>query len=251
MGNDAEKRERCLVQARALVESLESGDHENCDRILEELSAVRETDLFVELGKMTRDLHDTLNGFQIDTRISNLAEKDIPDAKERLNYVVQMTEQAANKTMDAVERCIPLAETIGRRSTDFKTAWQRFRDREMTAEEFRQLSNELDEFFEQTGGDVDTLRSNLSDVLMAQDFQDLTGQVIRRVTSMVQDVEESLVGMIRIAGKRLAQDGANGASATPQEKDNRGTGPAVPGVSDVGVVQSQDEVDDLLSSLGF
>ncbi len=256
MGITTEQRERCLEQARELVQSLETDDQNEADRLLESLAAIRETDLFMEIGKLTRQLHETLNGFRLDSRISTLAENEIPDAKERLNYVVTMTEQAANRTMDSVEESLPLAEAIGTRARDFKESWRRFRERDMSAEEFRELSKELDEFFDQTGNDIEKVRSNLSDVLMAQDFQDLTGQVIRRVTNLVQEVEESLVGMVRIAGQRLVEEAQLSGKDKGDGEDKKaelmkGQGPSVPGVDTADVVQNQDEVDDLLSSLGF
>ncbi len=255
MGQNNDTKERCLVQARALIDHLESDNDIEANRVLEELASYRDTDLFQEIGKLTRNLHEALNGFHLDSRVTDLAEKEIPDAKERLNYVVTMTEQAANRTMDAVEQSLPLAEGISKHSDEFKQAWQRFRGREMSVEEFRDLSLQLDGFFNKTGGDIETIRGNLSDVLMAQDFQDLTGQIIRRVINLVQEVEESLVNLVRITGKRMAPEGERPEQQKDeqqaQEDSNRGVGPAVPGVDKGDVMDSQDDVDDLLSSLGF
>lgn len=252
MNLDDGTRQQLLDLARRAVEMLEQRDDEGFAGLLDELARTRETDLFVELGRMTRSLHSTLNSFRLDSRITALAEDEIPDAKERLNYVITMTEQAANRTMDAIEETLPLAEKLGERAESYRAAWQRFRGREMQVDEFRELSRELDSFFDTSMKDVETIRGNLSDVLMAQGFQDLTGQIIRRVINMVHEVEENLVELIRIAGKRLAPEAMGAADKADQElEDNRrGVGPAVPGV-DSGTVSSQDEVDDLLSSLGF
>ena len=89
---------------------------------------------------------------------------------------------------------------------------------------------------------------------MAQDYQDLTGQIIRRVITLVQDVENSLVELVRITGQRMQPSAVAEVSAEKEkekEKDIEACGPAVPGVDKGDIVSSQDDVDDLLSSLGF
>ncbi len=251
--------EETLTQARMLVEHIESGDETAAREALEELSRLRETDLYRELGKLTRELHDTLNNFKLDSRIADLTAQDIPDAKERLNYVITMTEQAADKTLTAVEESLPVSERLQGRSEELGEQWERFRRREMSAEEFRGLSRELDGFFADVREGASILHGNLSNVLMAQDFQDLTGQIIRRVINLVQDVEQSLVDLVRLSGRAgtlqasAAAVGVEAAEAVADpEGDVEAQGPHVPGVDKTeNVIQGQDEVDDLLSSLGF
>src|SRR5690606_22914531 len=102
-----------------LLAALERGDHESADRILDDIGRVRETLMFREIGKLTRQLHDTLANFALDGRIAELAEKEIPDAKERLNYVIAMTEQAANTTLNAVEPILPFAESLASSPTSW------------------------------------------------------------------------------------------------------------------------------------
>ena len=247
MSNGAAPDQARLAQARRLVEEIESGHEEQADQVLDELTRMRESNLFRQLGKLTRELHETLNSFRLDSRLSTLAERDIPDAKERLNYVVTLTEQSAHRTLSAVEESLPAAEVLGRDAVELGGQWRRFRQRELSADEFRELARRLDGFFERTGLDAERLRGNLSEVLMAQEFQDLSGQVIRRVIHLVQEVEESLVQLLRITGAQLL-----GASELlPEEESEAGYGPAVPGVDTNEVLSGQDEVDDLLSSLGF
>jgi chemotaxis protein CheZ len=245
--------EETLEQARKLVTEIEAGNVTEAMRILDDLSKVRDADLFQELGKLTRELHEAMNSFKLDSRITDLAAQDIPDAQERLNYVITMTEQAANKTLTAVEDSLPVSENLQHRSAELRTKWERFRNREMSPDDFRQLSRELDEFFPQVQQDTQLLQSNLSDVLMAQDFQDLTGQIIRRVISLVHDVEESLVDLIRLSGKAgKTGKGQHSAPANEEtQKNTKAEGPQVPGLDTDHVMQGQDDVDDLLSSLGF
>ncbi|MDX5411294.1 MAG: protein phosphatase CheZ [Thauera sp.] len=241
-----------LAQARQLVAELEAGNSEAASELLDDLARRRDTGLFQELGKLTRELHDTLNSFQLDSRITALTEQDIPDAKERLSYVITMTEQAAHRTLNAVEESLPIAEELQRRANELHDKWRRFRRKDMDVTEFRALVPEIDSFLDLTSGHATKLNTSLSDVLMAQDFQDITGQIIRRVINLVKDVEDNLVSLIRISGQRMAP--ADKASAKPaggHDDTARGFGPQVPGVDHGDTVKGQDDVDDLLSSLGF
>ena len=97
-----------LSQARALVSELEAGNSGAAAEVIEELGRLREQTLFQELGKMTRQLHDSLTSFALDSRMQSLAESDIPDAKARLNHVISMTEDSANRTLNAVDMTLPL-----------------------------------------------------------------------------------------------------------------------------------------------
>jgi chemotaxis protein CheZ len=137
---EAQMRARQLESARQLVAHMESGDDESAGRLIEELGRMHESLIFQELGKLTRDLHEALNAFRMDSRLSEITETEIPDAKERLNYVVTLTEQSAHRTLNAVEESLPMAETLAGRAGELAGAWERFRARELSAEEFRRLS---------------------------------------------------------------------------------------------------------------
>ena len=243
----SEQNQETLNKAHELITALENGDNDAVSESLDALTRQHESVLFQELGKMTRELHESINNFKLDARITDLTETDIPDAKERLNYVITMTEDSANKTMDAVDAALPVSENIKNRANELHNEWKRFRGRDMSADQFRQFSKDLDNFFPMIDEGNTTVHENLTKILMAQDFQDLTGQIIRRVITLVQDVENSLVDLIKIAGKRIAP------VDTVQEKDKiKAEGPQIKGLDDANdIVSGQDEVDDLLSSLGF
>lgn len=238
-----------LEQARALVAALEHGDQSQVEQLLDDIGQLRETALFQEVGRLTRQLHDTLANFAVDERLADLTEKEIPDAKERLNYVIAMTEQAANTTLNAVEAILPITAALEEQSGELAAQWQRFRQREMSVEEFRDLSRRLGDHLTETHSQLGGIQGQLTEVLMAQGFQDLTGQIIRRVIQLVQDVEQNMVDMIRISGRRYraSAEPAEVEAAPPQEPK---LGPSVPGI-DTDAVHSQDDVDALLSSLGF
>lgn len=243
---DAESEKQLLDAAKKLVATLENGSDGQVSAILDEIASLRESSLFREIGKLTRDLHDTIKNFQIDQRVAELTRSDIPDAKERLNYVIQMTEEAANTTLGIVETTLPVSEELEAKASHLKFQWDRFRHRKMAVEEFRGLSREIDEFLSWTAENATRIHGGLSEVMMAQGFQDLTGQIIRRVISLVQEVEENLVQIIRISGSSVQGDNTENRKKPDLE------GPAVPGlVNSQERLSGQDEVDDLLSSLGF
>ncbi|MET0071889.1 MAG: protein phosphatase CheZ [Candidatus Thiodiazotropha sp.] len=235
-----------LELAKSLVISLEAGDDEESERLISSLTAKKTNDeLFLEVGRLTRELHDAINGFLLDARISDMTNVEIPDAKERLSYVITMTEQSANRTLTAVEQSLPLVEKIERQSAELAQEWEKLRSRMLNKDDFKELSVALSNFLNTTNTDAGELHKNLSEVLMAQDFQDLTGQIIRKVITLVHDVEEKLVMLVRITGDKM--DDPN----QKKDKQEELAGPAIPGLDQGDQVTSQDDVDDLLSSLGF
>jgi len=241
--------EEFVQRVRELSQHVEGGNTEEADRILDQIAKLRESSLFQELGKLTREFHEALNSFRLDARLASFAEKEFPDARERLRHVVNMTAKSADRSLTAAEESMPICDGIESEAAELKQLWGRFARREMSAGEFRQLSGRLGNFFDSLAGDATTLRGNLNEVMMAQDFQDLTGQIIERVITLVDDMEGNLVDLIRISGQNLRQSG----EAPSHEELLKGAGPVVPGVDDAAanIVSGQDEVDDLLSSLGF
>ncbi|MCP4455582.1 MAG: protein phosphatase CheZ, partial [Planctomycetes bacterium] len=115
---DMETRNDLLAKAKQLVASLESGDDEAATNTLEQLADFSENDLFREVGRLTRELHEAINGFLLDAKITDLAQREIPDASERLTYVITMTEKSANTTLGAVEESLPLANELGTKATE-------------------------------------------------------------------------------------------------------------------------------------
>jgi chemotaxis protein CheZ len=244
MAEPAIRNDEYLEMARALVAALEDGAVDRADDLLDSLSSMRKSKMFLELGKLTRTLHEALNHFQVDSRLARIANEDIPDAHHRLRFVVTKTEEAAHRTLKAVEDSIPLARRLETRALEHQRHWERFLRREMNVQEFRSMTQSLREFLASILDDAKGLSGHLTEVLMAQEYQDLTGQVIQRVIQIVQDVEHGLVEMLRVCGQR------SGAVADEPKAAVRGHGPQIdPKTPDV--VANQDEVDDLLSSLGF
>jgi chemotaxis protein CheZ len=237
-----------LEQAKDLVVFLEAGEQEKADALVGQIQNPINSELFAEIGKLTRQLHDSLTNFQIDSRLSDLAKADIPDAKERLNYVISQTEQAANKTMDAVESIFPVVDTIQTQIATVKPLWQKLMTNELDLVEFKNLCRDIDVFLKTTDNETTRMHGLMTDVLMAQDYQDLTGQVIRKVIDLVREVEESLINMLTAFG--ISSDEAKDFTK-PNLGENLVEGPIVNKDKRDDIVADQDDVDDLLSSLGF
>ncbi|WP_252097573.1 protein phosphatase CheZ [Pseudoalteromonas sp. NBT06-2] len=250
-----------LEQAKQLVLLLENNEQDQADELLLQITTQMQSELFEEVGKLTRQLHDSLNNFQLDSKLIDLTQDALPDAKERLNYVIKMTENAANKTMDAIEVGLPLADKLTSDLDNIKPSWERLMNRDLKLGEFKSLCHGLDAFIINTKGNTQKLQGLLTEVLMAQDFQDLTGQVIRRVIELLREVEESLIHMLKVFGSPL--DGKLPESEAIEEKDIElslqvekeldqvAEGPIIDALERDDVVSDQDDVDDLLSSLGF
>lgn len=240
-----------LEQAKELVQLLEMGEQDIANQLVQQLGLPGSSELFAEVGKLTRQLHDSLKNFQIDPSLNNILEEDIPDAKKRLNHVIDMTEQAANRTMDAVESCLPIADQISSQLTQLMPQWQKLMHRDLKLGEFKSLCHGIDHFLQQTVTESTRLNNLLTDVLMAQDFQDLTGQILRRVIELVREVEESLIGLLTAFGnanpKILEQKSTKSKPKTAVTAE----GPIIDAAERSDVVSGQDDVDDLLSSLGF
>lgn len=246
-----------MLKEKALVlhEHIAAGELDEAMHTLVELQNVRDKGLYQEVGKLTRALHNAITNFHVDgeedkdiKEISNMS-----DATDRLSYVVQLTDKAANKTLDLVEDSLPVVDRVKDETSRLKSEWERLVARDMSPEEFRELYWQLDGFFKKLDSDTSHLSSNMTEILMAQDFQDLTGQVINKITGLVKEVEASLVDLVFIAGQveqitGIVTKGEEKISAA--DKNMKGHGPQIDSTK-AEVMASQDDVDDLLSSLGF
>ncbi|MBT8766416.1 protein phosphatase CheZ [Pseudomonas boanensis] len=245
-------------RARELVDSLERGNFTDAVQLIQELNQVRDRGLYQEVGKLTRELHNAIVNFQIDPKLPLATEmSQIADATDRLSYVVQMTERAANRTMDLVEESTPLLGGLSDEAQQLGEEWGRFMRREIGADGFRELARRIEQFLTRSQRDTGTLSGKLNDILLAQDYQDLTGQVIKRVTQLVTEVESNLVKLVLMASQvdryaGIQHDHAALRAELEKEKNpSRGEGPQINADKREDVVSGQDDVDDLLSSLGF
>lgn len=241
--------------AEMLVKKLEEGDYHGVSSMIELINAERDRSIYKEVGRLTRGIHDAIVNFHVDTSRYNIPSQDqsaIVNAHDRLDYVINLTQHAANTTMDMVEQGIPVATSLGQESAQLRKEWGRLLRREMEPAEFRELYKRIDVFLAQTTQSADVLSEKFNSILMAQGFQDLTGQVIKKVMALVQDVEERLVDLVRVASQVEELTGLVRAVDQPPEKNKiEAEGPQIKPEGRADVVKGQDDVDDLLSSLGF
>ncbi len=230
-------------ELQALFDQVSAQAHAHPDSAQELAAGSDENDreVYNRLGQMARQLHDTLHQLGYDRVIEDAA-RQIPDARQRLIYIVQMTEQAASKVLNATDIAKPLQDELLKSTRSMSRQWDRLFANELSVEEFKALAAETREFFSTAPAKITRTNEQLSAIMMAQDFQDLTGQVIRKVVDMAQSLEAQLV--------RVLID----ASPAPIKADlNAGlmNGPVVCAEGRQDVVTSQSQVDELLESLGF
>lgn len=252
---------RLKNHAKHLIDSLERGCFGEAAESIQQINQTRDQGLYLEVGRLTRQLHSAIVKLEMDTSCNGLKgdASQITDATQRLSYVVEMTERAANRTMDLVEDCAPLVGYINYEAQSLSEDWRRFMRRELTPEQFRDLTKRIDNFLGRTAESSDKLSDNLNNILLAQDFQDLTGQVIKRVTQLITEVEGSLLELVLMASKvnQFAGISHDQEELRAEHKKNaaasmaRGEGPQMQVDKRDDVVSGQDDVDDLLSSLGF
>ncbi len=234
-----------LIRLGELGEALNSGNHDSANNLIGELTTLRESSLFQELGKLTREIHESINAFSHDERVAELAEEDIPDAKERLNYIVTKTNEAAHRTMEGAESAMDVVNAFNVQADSIKTRWSQFRTKELSKQDFLSLSDDMDKFFLSIDEESNKVKSAMTDIMMAQDYQDLTGQMIKQVITMVQEVEEKLVRLVAISGTSQTK------KSEKEVDGSKAHGPQLPTSDKQDVANDQGDVDDLLASLGF
>lgn len=197
---------------------------------------------FQRVGHMARQLHDTLRELGYDKMISQTVEA-LPDAKDRLAYIANLTEQAACKVLNATDVANPLIDSLEVDAQGLASRWDRVYANQMGVDDFKQLAAETraflkDQLPQKTGG----TKAQLMEIMMAQDFQDLTGQVIKRVVTLAQELESQLMGaLIEVMPGERRTESVNSLL----------NGPVINAENSGDVVVDQQQVDDLLGSLGF
>lgn len=197
--------------------------------------------VFNSLGHLARNLHDSLRGLGVDRMLEDSASK-MPDARERLTYIAKMTEQAASKVLNATDIAQPVQDELISRSEAMGKRWDRMFANQLSVDEFKLLASDTRTYFNDAPGKLRITNEQLMNIIMAQDFQDLTGQVIKKVVEMAQELETQLLAVL--------------IEAMPEERKAEApeglmNGPVINAQGRSDVVTTQAQVDDLLESLGF
>jgi len=198
-------------------------------------------EVFNRLGRMTRELHDSLRELGYDKLLGDTA-RAIPDARQRLAYIAQMTEQAASRVLNATDIAKPIQDDLQQQSEALGVRWEKVFTNQLSVDEFKALAGDTHGFLRQVPAQTRATNAQLTEIMMAQDFQDLTGQVIKKVVDMAQAMEAQLLALL--------------VEAMPQELRAEAppgllNGPVINAQGRSDVVSSQAQVDDLLESLGF
>ncbi|GIW46201.1 MAG: chemotaxis protein CheZ [Deltaproteobacteria bacterium] len=166
------------------INALAECDYDRADKVIQNMIKKGQDELFSEIGKITRKLHDTIKSFKqaIDPKIKEVAMREIPSTIESLEFVIEKSEEAANKTMSIVEKYI-----LG--MDDLDTHIKRLSGPEVSVEYLKNFKNNLED--------------DLIEVLTTQSFQDITGQLIKKVIKLIGDIEEELVRLIKNFGERV------------------------------------------------
>jgi chemotaxis protein CheZ len=145
-------------------------------------------DLIQRIAQLTRTLRVSMRELGLDQAIKDAAHA-IPDARDRLHYVAQMTEQAANRVLNAAEQIQPWQESMQRDAKALDARWQDWFDRPVELDQARVLVDDTRSFLKDIPEKTQASQNNLMEIIMAQDFQDLTGQVIMKMLGVIGAIE--------------------------------------------------------------
>lgn len=198
--------------------------------------------VFNRIGHMARTLHDTLGQLGYDKLVEQTVTA-LPDAKDRLAYVANLTEQAACRVLNATDIAGPLVDDIENGAAALGERWDKAFANQLGVVEFKQLAEETRAYLkDQLPTKTRATHAQLTEIMMAQDFQDLTGQVIKKVVALAQDLEAGLMGALLDVLPETRRT---------EEVASLMNGPVVNAEGRTDVVVNQEQVDDLLDSLGF
>ncbi len=211
--------------------------------------------ILARIGQLTRTLRDSMQELGLDKQVQAAAVM-VPDARDRLKYVATMTEQAAERALNAIELAKPVQEGMQRDAQALDARWEQWYGAPMDRVEVKTLLADTRGFLQQVPVHTAATNAQLLEIMLAQDFQDLTGQVIKKITDVVHLIEQQLLGVLleNIAPERREQFAAQAAAlAASASTTNEAllNGPQINPEGRTDVVQDQTQVDDLLASLGF
>jgi len=201
-------------------------------------------DVHQRIGQLTRQLHDALRELGLAERLHGTAE-ELPDAKSRLAYIAKLTGEAAEKVLNRVDQAKSLHDQLAAQTRHMIALLVAD---PVAAVAKGHIMNFLTDL-EKTNKEID---QHLTEIMMAQDFHDLTGQVIARVVNLATNIEQQLVELlIQTAPPGAALHAGTAESSKPEQDRPALQGPVVDPGKTADVVTSQSQVDELLASLGF
>ncbi|MBC7573053.1 MAG: protein phosphatase CheZ [Herminiimonas sp.] len=198
--------------------------------------------MFTRLGGIVRLLHDSLRELGYDRSLTSVA-TEITDAKDRLEYVASLTEKAATTVLNAIDIGMPAQDVLAKKAKEMDARWSALFDGKLNVDEFKALAGDSRQFAATVAEATDAEKARLLEIMMAQDFQDITGQLIKKIVVITHTAEKELAQLLRDNAPAELKIATQPAEPKPVELMN---GPSVDGAA-----MAQDGVDDLLESLGF
>jgi len=196
--------------------------------------------MFERLGGIVRLLHDSLRELGYDKALTE-ASSQIVDAQDRLEYVATLTEQAANKVLNTLDEGMPAQDVLSKKAKDMDSRWTALFDGKLSLDEFKALAGDSRQFAQAVAEATEAEKARLLEIMMAQDFQDITGQLIKKVVIITKTVENELAQLLR----------DNAPPEVREKLAQKLEAPLMQGPSVPSVALDQDNVDDLLADLGF
>jgi chemotaxis protein CheZ len=230
-----------------LVEASSTPDALEVNSVVEKITAlpaenIKDKPMYDRLGGIVRLLHNSLHELGYDKTLS-MMETDIVNAKDRLEYVATLTEKAANKVLNEIDVGMPALDTLSSKGKSMDARWTALFKGDLSVEEFKVLATESHQFSMEVVRAADEEKARLMEIMMAQDFQDITGQLIKKIVAITCVAEKELAQLLRDNAPIVVNHDVADADKPPVD--------LLHGPSLVSAALVQDNVDDLLDSLGF
>jgi chemotaxis protein CheZ len=201
--------------------------------------------MYERLGGIVRLLHDSLRELGYDKALTE-ASSQIMDAQDRLEYVATLTEQAANKVLNTLDDGMPAQDLLSKQAKEMENRWSDLFAGKLSIDQFKSLAGDSKQFAQLVSEATEAEKARLLEIMMAQDFQDITGQLIKKVVIITKTVENELAQLLRDSAPAEVKEKLAQKQAAQEQPEPLMTGPSVPTVA-----LDQDSVDDLLADLGF
>jgi chemotaxis protein CheZ len=206
--------------------------------------------ILARIGKLTRILHDAVRELGLEKNIERAAEA-VPGARGRLRYIAAMAEQAAERVLGAVDVAKPVQDQLQDEAAVLDALWERWYAAPIGYDAARALLRDTRAFLLGVPVEVAATNAQLREIMMAQGFQDLTGQVIRTIMDLIALIEQQLVNVLLENIGEDRRDAFAAHAAEVDTPDNLLKGPQINADGTAGGMQDQTQVDDLLANLGF
>lgn len=260
------------TKAEQLIEELAKGDVGAALHVINELQQAKHDAFYNQIGHLTRNLYESINAFssdvQTDNNLDSASLSGMNDASDRLNYVIEITEKTSHDTMDRVDSSLVLIDKLDGQSVRFKDLLLLVGQLEGDYDALNGVYDRTCQVKQESEDTIAQLKRELTEILLAQSSQDISGQLIRRVITLLTDVQDGLVKLINMAAKvenlsvaqlggvktasqTTASEGKKQSHTATSDQPIKAEGPQINAQDNQNVVSGQADVDELLSSLGF